>query len=319
MTRRSSTAAATGGLLTIGALAAATGMSIETIRTWERRYGFPRAVRKPSGHRVYPLETVARLRRVGEALARGHRAAEVVPASESQLDALLDSLPPAVEQVRRESVAATVAPVDPSEWLEAARAFDTYRLRHGFGAEWARLGPLEFVERRAAPFLAAIGSAWAEGTMDVRHEHFASAVLGDFLRVARSPLEEHSTGPVVALATLPGELHGLGLELAAVVCAQAGWRPLPLGVNTPVSQIVALAAEARLGAIAVSCVNSVAGAAGVVSALRALRRKLPKRLPLVVGGTAAPAMKLPNVEVLPDLRSLDRWLRTPAPRAADLR
>src|SRR5678815_1286064 len=51
------------GLLSIGALSAATGIPAETIRSWERRYGFPAAGRKPSGHRVYDLATVLRLRR----------------------------------------------------------------------------------------------------------------------------------------------------------------------------------------------------------------------------------------------------------------
>jgi methanogenic corrinoid protein MtbC1 len=158
----------------------------------------------------------------------------------------------------------------------------------------------------------AVGDAWAKGTIDVRHEHFASAVLGDFLRVARLPIEERSTGPVAALTTLSGELHGLGLQLAAVVFAQAGWRPLLLGVNTPVAQIVALAAETPLAAIAVSCVNPPApGRANpVVPALRSLREKLPKRVPLIVGGAAAPAIRTANVEVLRDLGTLDRWLRT---------
>jgi DNA-binding transcriptional MerR regulator len=310
VTRRRSPNIGTTGQLTIGALAAATGMSIETIRTWERRYGFPRAERKPSGHRVYPLETVARLRRVGEALARGHRAAEVVPASESELDALLASIPLPPEKLPRVSVASAVAAADPADWLDAARAFDTERLRRGLGAEWARLGPLDFVERRAAPFLVAVGDAWADGTIDVRHEHFASAVLGDFLRVARMPIEERATGPVAALTTLSGELHGLGLQLAAVVFAQAGWRPLLLGVNTPVAQIVSLADETRLGAVAVSCVNPPGpGRANSISAgLRTLRRKLPKRLPLIVGGAAAPAIHQPNVDVLRDLGALNHWL-----------
>ena len=43
-------------------------------------YGFPSPERKPSGHRVYPVSSVTRLRRIAEALGRGHRVAEVVAA-----------------------------------------------------------------------------------------------------------------------------------------------------------------------------------------------------------------------------------------------
>jgi methanogenic corrinoid protein MtbC1 len=302
--------ASTGGLLTIGALSAASGISVETIRTWERRYGFPRAERKPSGHRVYPLETVARLRRVADGLARGHRAAEVVPASEAELDALLGSFPgkPAPH------APVTAASVDPGDWLNAARAFDGERLRRGLGAEWARLGPLEFLEQRAGPFLSSIGDAWADGTLDVRHEHFASAILGDFLRVARQPLEQRSMGPVAALATLPGELHGLGIQMAALVFAQAGWRPLVLGIDTPVAQIAALATEAPLSAVAISCIHRNASGGTGLRSLRALRRKLKPRLPIVVGGSAAGTVRgTKGLDVLGTLTSLDHWLRSRGP------
>ncbi|QIG41461.1 MerR family DNA-binding transcriptional regulator [Nocardioides anomalus] len=45
--------------LTIGELAAATGVSAPTLRMWESRHGFPTAQRLPSGHRRYAAEQVA--------------------------------------------------------------------------------------------------------------------------------------------------------------------------------------------------------------------------------------------------------------------
>ncbi len=50
--------------LSIGELAAACGLPQATIRTWERRYGFPEAVREASGRRRYPPTAVERVRRV---------------------------------------------------------------------------------------------------------------------------------------------------------------------------------------------------------------------------------------------------------------
>src|SRR5512144_964663 len=84
-----------GARLSIGALSRATGIPVETLRTWESRYGFPVPERRPSGHRVYALSTVPRLRRIAEALARGHRAGQVVPASDANLRRLLAAAPPA--------------------------------------------------------------------------------------------------------------------------------------------------------------------------------------------------------------------------------
>lgn len=296
------------GLLSIGALAAATGVPVETIRTWERRYGFPVAERKPSGHRVYTLTTVPRLRLIAQALTRGHRAAEVVPASERTLESLLAAVPPAVARRGPDrSPAAPAPPSDPADLLDAVRGFDADRLKRILQAEWARLGPIEFLERRAAPFLTAVGEAWAAGALDVRHEHFASACLGDFLRAVRMPLDSRATGPVAALATLPGELHGLGLQMSALVFALAGWRVLVLGVDTPVDQIAALAREAPIAVVGLSC---AAAGRGTAESLKALRRRLPRRIPLLVGGSGAPSgARQVGVEVLGDLTALERWLR----------
>src|SRR6188508_2056350 len=82
---------ATGARLSIGALSRATEIPVETLRTWESRYGFPVPERRPSGHRLYPLSIVPRLRRIAEALAGGHRARQVVPASDADLRRLLAS------------------------------------------------------------------------------------------------------------------------------------------------------------------------------------------------------------------------------------
>ena len=297
-----------GGLLSIGALSAATGVPVETIRTWERRYGFPVAERKPSGHRVYPLTTVPRVRLIAQALTRGHRAAEVVPASEPALESLLAAVPPPAARRDRPPPRPTGVPADPGDLLDAVRAFDADRLKRALQADWARLGPIEFLERRAAPFLAGVGEAWAAGTLDVRHEHFASACLGDFLRAVRMPLDDRATGPVAVLTTLPGELHGLGLQMSALVFALSGWRVLLLGVDTPVDQIAALAREAPIAAVGLSCATR--GGREAAESLRALRRRLPRRIPLLVGGAGAPpASGQAGIEVLADLAALERWLR----------
>lgn len=301
--------AETRGVLSIGALSAATGIPVETLRTWERRYGFPVAERKPSGHRVYPLSTVPKLRLMGAALARGHRAAEVVGASEETLETLLEAVPPAAADNFRKAARRQpdLEPADPSAWFAAVRSFDGEQLKHMFQADWARFGPIDFLEQRAAPFLAALGDAWESGELDVRHEHFASAALGDFLRTVRTPLDDRADGPLVALATLSGERHGLGLQMCALVFALAGWRALVLGTDTPVDQVVALAREADLAAVTLSFVLPSESNAAVV---RSLRKRLPRHIALLAGGAGISAdWKVKGVELLGDLRSLDAWVR----------
>ena len=55
-------------MLSIGALSRTVGVPTSTLRTWERRYGFPVSVRTSGGHRLYAPETVETLRWVVKAV-----------------------------------------------------------------------------------------------------------------------------------------------------------------------------------------------------------------------------------------------------------
>jgi methanogenic corrinoid protein MtbC1 len=284
--------------LSIGALARAADIPIATLRTWERRYGYPVPERKPSGHRVYPLSMVPRLRRVAEALARGYRAAEVLSASDEELEDLLRTIPAAAAKVSRGAA-------DNSETLRAVERFDGKALKGALAADWARLGPVDFLERTVSPLLYEVGEAWAEGRLDVAHEHFLSEHIGDLLRSLRLPFDERTQGPLVVLATLPDEPHALGLQMAALILAVAGCRICNLGANVPVDQIVKHSKELNARAVAVS-VSLARAARRTAAHLRQLRSRLPRKIILVAGGQGAPASRR-GIDVMPDLETLHAW------------
>lgn len=58
-------------LLSIGDVVRATGISEDTLRAWERRFGFPLPDREPSGHRRYDPREVERILRVVAERERG--------------------------------------------------------------------------------------------------------------------------------------------------------------------------------------------------------------------------------------------------------
>ncbi|RME58569.1 MAG: Hg(II)-responsive transcriptional regulator [Caldilineae bacterium] len=63
--------------LTIGKLAQAAGVNVETIRYYERRGLLPEPPRTPSGYRQYDAESVRRVRFIKEAQALGFTLEEV--------------------------------------------------------------------------------------------------------------------------------------------------------------------------------------------------------------------------------------------------
>ena len=295
--------------VSIGGLSRATGVPIETLRTWEQRYGFPKSVRKPSGHRQFAVANVERIRRIAGALERGLRAGEVVPATDAVLEALLATVP--VKPVTR----GQALPFDARAFIEGVRRFDADRLMRSLHSDLAQQDPLAYVETRIVPCLEVIGEAWEKGDIDIAHEHFASERISDVLRGARLRFEETATGPLVVLATMPGEPHGLGLQMVALVLSARGLRVLSLGTEVPLVEIAALAARTEAASVGVSV--SASSSAKARSGIATLRSELSKKIELVAGGAGAPD-SVRGVTIFSNLRDLDAWgenlLRTRARR-----
>lgn len=284
--------------LSIGDLAAATGLSPDTIRVWERRYGRPQPVRLPSGHRRYTEEHVRWLRRVAAALSCGYRAGTVVRTSDEDLDRLLD-----------EAEAAGADDEGVRALLARVRAFDPAGLADLLADQHRQLGTERFLEERLAPLLVSAGRMWADGTLDVRHEHFLSEVVEDVLRSIRLRLPAAGGKGPVLLATLPGEVHGLGLQMAALVCAELGLPARVLGTETPIEEIVAAVGETGARAVALS-ISLSSGGVETDRKLNELRRRLPRGVRLVIGGRGARGVRrgVRGADYVESLRAFATWL-----------
>ncbi|HEU4723778.1 MAG TPA: MerR family transcriptional regulator [Candidatus Eisenbacteria bacterium] len=282
------------GWLTIGSLARATGIPSSTLRTWERRYRVPSPSRKPSGHRLYPESSIRHLRALRRALDLGRTPSEVMRLPLDALERILGDTRGRDERAPGGSVRVRGGGSRPgaarepyvAAQFEAAASLDRAALRRSLGDAWTRLGPLDAIDGVVTPFLREVGEAWADGRLSIRHEHFASGVVADFLREARRPFEDRAEGPLVALATLPGDLHEIGLLCAALVSSIHGWRVGYLGPDTPIREISAFAKESGVRAVALSV--SAGRRRGAAAAVRELRSALPKSVALWVGGGGAP-------------------------------
>ncbi len=293
--------------LTIGAVSKATGLSPDTLRVWQRRYGFPVPQRKPSGHRLYSAVDVRRLRRISEALARGHRPGQVVPLAEPRLQSLLTEA-----GVPNRVAAGPLAPT--ARLMVHVRKHDAGSLVSALLADAATLGPIEFLRLRAVPMVQEIGEAWSRGDIGVHHEHFFSERLSDVLRTLRLPHERTGAARRITLAAMEGETHGLGLQMAALVVAVGGLEPHMLGIDTPVKEIAAAAKARRASAVGVSISVSTAGPASR-DRLAALRRAVPAAIPILVGGQGARRSHPPGgCIIVEDLQGLFDWARRLAVR-----
>jgi methanogenic corrinoid protein MtbC1 len=287
----------------MGAVTRATGIGEHTLRAWEKRFGFPKPERLPSGHRRYPEEQVQRLLLVAAALQRGHRAGDVVPLPEARLRELTHDGP---------VLEAPSTPVKPwiSDVLDRARRFDRSGIEDILRRDAATRGLLPFLEDRIVPLIQATGESWSTGDLTIRHEHFLSEVLHDLLRQLRLDVAQGKSRSAVVLATLPRELHTLGLEMVALLITLGGRDAKLLGPQTPVEEIIRAAEALEAPAVGITVTPTTVDEE-TATQIRALRAGLPAKTRLWLGGDGASLLTgLPgNITRVRDLQDLHRLLQ----------
>ena len=265
--------------VSIGALSRATRIPVNTIRTWEKRYGFPQANRTDSGHRLYSPEVITHLRLVARALERGHRAGQVL-----SLD--LDALRSLIGENER-SVRISRDSNQVEEWLNAARSFDAQALVGSFQRCVAQSGLVQFVMDDVPVLIRSIGEAWEAKELEIEHEHFASECLRYFLANEWRPMAEGRGGRRVILATLAGESHSLGLHLVACLYAFHGYQIYFLGSSLPVANMVSASKDLDAHVLSLS-ISAFSDARTTQEQLDTLVDALPSGVKLHLGGAGIP-------------------------------
>jgi methanogenic corrinoid protein MtbC1 len=281
--------------ITIGAMSRATGIPANTLRTWERRYGFPQPQRSEGGQRLYDAGLIGHLRLVNQALEAGHRPMQVLSLDRAALSAMLGTGDSPVVNESGDPISA---------WMHAVRQLDERRLESLFRSESSRLGLLRFLTERVAPFLTAMGEGWRAGAVQVYQEHWASEKLKSFLLESWKPLARTAPGAPIVLTTLPGDKHDLGLHMTALVVAMCGWQVVFLGRDTPI-QDVADATDTRQASAVLVSVSAWTDRDMAASNLLALRKLLDDDVEIVVGGAGAP--QVPGITTLGGLEALYAW------------
>lgn len=215
--------------MTIAAVSSLLGIPVPTIRSWERRYGFPVPSRTQGKHRRYSVDEVDQLRMMRDEITRGHSASE------------------AVDIVRRYATEDRPRAELLDRFLEAAMRLDPTKLRETLMTGAESMGVEETMRDVALPAMREMGSRWKAGVCDTAHEHLATEAVRVWLaRQSAMAPAPFRPSPLV-LACGPKDLHTIGLEAFGVVLARRGWSIRTLGPLTPVSSLVAAvrAAEAR--------------------------------------------------------------------------
>jgi len=277
-------------LLGIAAVERDTGIGKDTLRVWERRYGFPRPQRDAAGDRLYPLDQVEQLRLIKRLLDCGHRPAQIVGLPIDRLDALSRQCEPAANSPSVPGEQSAAAPPDDADiqaYLDVLRQHDAELLRRRLLQAVMRLGLARCVTEVVAPLNTAVGQAWMHGELQVFEEHLYSEVIQRVLRTAIGaipPGDAAQSRPKILLTTIPQEPHTLGLLMAEAMLALEGCRCVQLGPQLPLADIL-LAVRAHAADVLVLSFSPILPAAQVAGALHELRQRLPAGVDIWAGGS----------------------------------
>ena len=277
--------------MTIQQLSKEIGIGIDTLRIWERRYGFPIPTRSPRGHRSYSADQVDELRIVKKLQSLGHRPGKIFALSSAE---------------RREMLTAVVEQeLPPNQALQAlTKEFSPSQIDGELRKQLHKLGLVNFIHQYALPLLQALDQGWTEGSISIAREHLISDQLEQLLREQLATEQATKSQKQLLFLTLNGERHKLGLLLAATLFQAEGVDCILLNQELPLSEVPQLASELQVDGVALSF-SFHYSTRQAKNDLASLRNILDPQLKLIAGGQAVQGgIQMQNLTICSTLKQI---------------
>ena len=272
-------------MFTIKHAAEQVGVSVSTLRAWERRYGVGTARRTESGYRLYDAEAVRALGLMRSLVEEGW------------------AVRAAADEVHRRSAVATHpasdtgsgggTDVDDLALVRAAEELDAAGLSSMLDRRFSTASFEVVVDGWLLPALRDVGVGWEQGRVTVAGEHLVAGGVARRLSAAYDAAGDNPSGPRVMIGLPPGSRHELGLLSFATAARRAGLSTTWLGADVPVADWAA-AVGARSADCVVLAVPTDADVSAAARTVAAVEERRPGLL-VAVGGAAqeeAPAQCL---------------------------
>lgn len=252
----------------IGAVSRLTGISTDTLRAWERRYG---AVTPPRGGRSrdYDQADVERLILLRRLVEKGHSIGSVARLPDEGLRAML-------AEGRTADNSAIV-----QKLLTELENFDYAGLNERISRIAALLPPLELVKTVVFPLMREVGTRWHREELTVAQEHMITGLIHNVLGTLLSISRPGAGAPKVIFTTPEGERHSLGVLAGAMLAPGAGLSPIYLGPALPAKEITQAARRSGARAVVLQVTDSSADTA---EQIRKILEGLPSHVELWLGG-----------------------------------
>ncbi len=244
-------------LYNIGVVARMTGISMASLRAWERRYDFPESKRTLGGHRLYSERDIIRLRWVKQRVDGGMQTSQAI---KSLLHQEQTGQPVLTEEAFNGRLFRIGDEVYQQETLEredkrsyfislqdrlatALILHDTLAADNLMGEALAVFAPEALILNVIRPVMDEIGEQWEQNKISVATEHLATNYLRQRLltwMVSAPPPRFQQT---IVLACAPDEWHEGSLLIIGALLRRRLWSVVYLGQAVPLPDLASLVQE----------------------------------------------------------------------------
>lgn len=265
----------------IGVVTKLTGLSIDVVRVWERRYGAVRPVRSAGGTRLYSDADVLRLNRLHRAVERGYGIGQAARLSESELDELITGDQPSPERA------------DPYQsvrhrFITAIQTMDVVAADQELARAATLFPPGELVKNVVSSIFDEVSERKALKEFGVAHERVATGLLRRMLESLIRLYPPAGNLDTLVLATPAGDGREFDLLLTALLAAVHGWRVVYLGADVPAAEI---AFAVRLTNARVLTLNVATEHYRIEEELETISRVVSGSTQVWISGAAAPRQR----------------------------
>ena len=297
-----------------------TGVSVHTLRTWEKRYQVVTPSRTESGRRIYSEDDVRKLKALNDLCSLGHNISSIANKSLDELDELLETYGMTDSHLSSKINLSSNPEQAKKSLNHLLLALEKYRLdvvSHELYNLKMTLSPKDLALKVISPLLVAVGQKVHEGSLTIAQEHALSSVikfhLGQF--IYRSYEEKNRSKDLFVLATHEKDFHEFGILLASLLCLNYNKNFFYLGANMPAEALVE--ASLSIGAteiiLGTTYVESTSDPEFLTNYISTCLKHVKKNVALVIGGSGyfetAKFQKVSNFLYLPTLNHLDLHLK----------
>lgn len=283
------------------------GLSVDLIRAWERRYQAVTPCRAREV-RMYSLHDVMRLKTLKQLTERGQAIRFLAKLSDSALQQMIEQTQPLAQKTHAPRPDLPLYDSQKAALFAAIQTFDAPKLSALFTRLSVVHAPREFIYEIVLPFLHDVGAMWQRAELSISHEHFASKILRDIfgsLQHATSAPQPRSTH--ILLATPEGEPHEFGLLCAAIIAQSLGAQTTYLGLHVPTSDLIHSAHILKPQIVTLSLQDSFSTQVGQ-HVVKTLEAGLPLDCQLWLGGSLS--LKTKRAVWIKDLKTFEERVQT---------